>query len=584
MSGYTSVKPMKYFGVLIAALLVVTACAPASPPAQKAEAPKTEAPKTGAAPKTEAPKTEAAKPAAPAAASAPAVNRLVMSLVPPQRETNDIHVTGNTDLWAIRPMYEYLVGQDPKTGKYIPMLATEWKVEPDGKSLRFLLRKGVQFHDGFGEFTAKDVVFTWEDQKKEDTINGWLSFYQTVIQDIEVVNDYEIVIRMGRNDTNLLNIISEAENGFEIRSKASFEARGVPTFDGRPYAGTGPYQFKERAQGQYIRFERVPFQHWRGPVDFPELEIRFQREASARLASLQSGEVHFTVLPSDLRVEAEKKGFPTTESTQAGLRTFLSYFCCSMKDPKDPAAGPLYPEAPLWDVRIRRALNKAINREEMNKAFFEGKGEIMNLPMHHPTRQGWDPGWKQRWQDEYGFDPAAARALLAEAGYGASKPYNISILVQPLPSIGPAEDVLEAIAGYWKAIGVQADLDQTDPTELVTKQRQRQYSNHVRMQSTNSSLFTGMTGYFLMIGGRNNGYEDFEIDKYTLDAVSTFDEAKQEEAWKQVGELMFTKHTTVPLYWLPALGSINPKIIKSYDYSGNITGTWTHTYTIKAAS
>jgi len=580
MSGYKSVLPMKYLGAMVASLLIVSACSPgASPPAQKADAPKAEAPKT------EAPKTEAAKPAAPAAATGgPAVNRLVMSLVPPQRETNDIRVTGNTDLWAIRPMYEYLVGQDPVTGKFIPQLATEWKLEPDGKSLRFMLRKGVQFHGGNGEFTAKDVVFTWEDQKKEDTINGWLSFYQTVIKNVEVVNDYEVVIRMEREDNNLLNIISEAENGFEIRSKASSDAQGVPTLEGKPYAGTGAYQFKERAQGQYIRFERVPYQHWRAMPDFPELEIRFQREASSRLASLQSGEVHFTVLPSDLRVEAEKKGFDTTSSTQAGLRTFLSYFCCSMKDPKDPSAGPLYPESPLWDVRVRRALNKAINREEMNKAFFEGKGEIMNLPMHHPTRQGWDPAWAQRWPEEYGYDPAAARALLTEAGYGPSKPYSITILVQPLPSIGPAEDVLEAIGGYWKSIGVQAELAQTDPNEIVTKQRQRQYPNHVRMQSTNSSLFTGMTGYFLMIGGRNNGYEDFDIDKYSLEAVSTFDEAKQNEAWKQVGELMYSKHTTVPLYWLPALGSINPKIIKSYDYSGNVTGTWTHTYTIKAAS
>ncbi|MFN0069891.1 MAG: ABC transporter substrate-binding protein [Chloroflexota bacterium] len=583
MSGNKSVLPMRYLGAVTAALLVVVACAPAtSPPAQKAEAPRAEAPKT------ESPKAEAGKPSAPAGAAPavakPTVNRLVMSLVPPQRETNDIRVTGNTDLWAIRPMYEYLVGQDPVTGKYIPQLATEWKVEPDGKSLRFMLRKGVQFHGGFGEFTAKDVVFTWQDQKQEGTINGWLTFYQNVIKDVEVINDYEVIIRMDREDTSLLNIISEAENGFEIRSKASFDALGVPTLEGKPYAGTGAYQFKERAQGQHIRFERVPFQHWREMPDFPELEIRFQREASSRLASLQSGEVHFTVLPSDLRVEAEKKGFGTTSSTQAGLRTFLSYFCCSMKDPKDPAAGPLYPESPLWDVRVRRALNKAINREEMNKAFFESKGEIMNLPMHHPSRQGWDPSWAARWQDEYGYDPAAARALLAEAGYSASKPYSITVLVQPLPSIGPAEDVLEAIGGYWKSIGVQAELAQTDPTEIVTKQRQRQYPNHVRMQSTNSSLFTGMTGYFLMLGGRNNGYEDFEIEKFSLDAVSTFDEAKQEEAWKRVGELMYTKHPTVPLFWLPALGSVNSKVVKSYSYSGNITGTWTHTYTFKSAT
>ena len=113
MSGYKSMLPMKYLGGVVASLLIVAACAPASPPAQKAEAPKAEAPKTeAAAPKTDAaaktdaaPKAEAAKPAAPAA-GAPPVNRLIMSLVPPQRETNDIRVTGNTDLWAIRPMYE----------------------------------------------------------------------------------------------------------------------------------------------------------------------------------------------------------------------------------------------------------------------------------------------------------------------------------------------------------------------------------------------------------------------------------------------------------------------------------------------
>src|SRR3954462_9187333 len=184
----------KRIGSVVAILSFGVACstAPSAAP-PKAEEPKVAAPTTVSGPAVAPTSAPAANPAAPAQ---PATQRMVMAFAPPGRESNDPRVTGNTDLWVLRPMYEFLVGQDPVTGKFIPQLATEWKLEPDGKSLRFMLRKGVQFHGGNGEFTAKDVVFTWEDQKKEDTINGWLSFYQTVIKNVEVVNDYEVVIRM----------------------------------------------------------------------------------------------------------------------------------------------------------------------------------------------------------------------------------------------------------------------------------------------------------------------------------------------------------------------------------------------------
>ena len=103
------------------------------------------------------------------------------------------------------------------------------------------------------------------------------------------------------------------------------------------------------------------------------------------------------------------------------------------------------------------------------------------------------------------------------------------------------------------------------------------------MNSTNSAMFTGLTGYFPTWGGRNNGYEDVDVDRYTMEAVSTFDEAKQEAAYRNVGEAMFTRHPAIPLFWLPALSVANPKVVADYVYPGNITGTWTHQYTIKAA-
>ncbi len=181
-------------------VLMVGCAAPGAPPST--------AP-TAAPPPKEQPAVPTVVPAPTVAAAQaqPSLSRLVMAVAPPGRESNDVRFTGNTDLWALRPMYEFLIGLDPKTGKYIPQLATEWQLDEAGPSARFKLRKGVQFHGGNGEFTAKDVVFTREQMRKDDVINGWRTFFDSAIKDIEVVNDYEVVFHLSRADPNLLDII-----------------------------------------------------------------------------------------------------------------------------------------------------------------------------------------------------------------------------------------------------------------------------------------------------------------------------------------------------------------------------------------
>jgi len=104
--------------------------------------------------------------AAPAAATAPVaaavepkVQRLVISTQGPSTETNNqLRDGGVTSSFYIYPMYESLIRYDAFTGQLVPQLAKSWSVEPDGKSLRFKLQEGVQFHNGNGEFTARDVV------------------------------------------------------------------------------------------------------------------------------------------------------------------------------------------------------------------------------------------------------------------------------------------------------------------------------------------------------------------------------------------------------------------------------------------
>jgi ABC-type transport system substrate-binding protein len=566
----------------LSATVAVAACSAAPPaPSPATSQPTAAQPTSAPAAKTEAAKPAVAPPLADTGQGQSATQKVIMSLVAPGRESNDVRLDGNLDVWQHKPMYEYLIGYDPQTGKYVPQLATEWSLEPDQLSFRMKLQKGVQFHKNMGEFTARDVLFTWQEMKREDTLNGWVPWYQNTLKDIEVVNDHEVIFRLNRQDSNFVNILSEADAGFEIRSKAHADAMGPPTMEGQPYAGTGPYQFKERAQAQYIRYERVPYQHWRIQAGFPELEYRFQREASTRLAGLLAGENHLAQLPQDLMVEAEKKGFSTISSSLPGLRVFMQMYCCQVADPADPSKGYLATGSPLLDARVRKALNKAINRDELNKSLLAGKGDRMMIQAHHPSRPGWDPGWEQRWPELYGYDPAAARALLTEAGYGPGKPMSTNILVEPLASIPAAEDILESIAGYWRAVGAQPELLQVDPTEIRNASRQRKYQNHFSMRSSNGAMYTTINGFFLIGGSRSSYFEDFDLDTAVNAAVSTYDEKKQDEAWRQAGEVMFARQSHIPLFWLPAQIMANPKIVSQYVFPGNVSGTWSHAYTLR---
>ena len=148
---------------------------------------------------------------------------------------------------------------------------------------------------------------------------------------------------------------SESESGFfEIRSKAHFDKTGEPTMETAPTAGTGPYQFKERAQSQFIRYERVPYQHWRATPDFPEFEFRFRAESSTRFAALQAGEVQLATLPEDLLQQAQGRGFKLLSGKVPGLRTFLSMMCCYQKDPKDPSGAGSTPTVRSWTFASAR--------------------------------------------------------------------------------------------------------------------------------------------------------------------------------------------------------------------------------------
>jgi peptide/nickel transport system substrate-binding protein len=451
-------------------------------------------------------------------------------------------------------------------------------VEPDGISTRFKLRKGVQFHDGWGEFTAADVVFTHGQIIRDDSLHSISRRYK--LATIEVINDHEIVFKLSRANAEALKQISEQVGGLEIESAANFASTGLPDLTTSPLAGTGAYQFMERIQGQKLVFEAVPYTHWRYTPDFPELEYRWMGEASTRLAALLTEEIHLTQLPEDSIPQAEAEGMRLITGALSGQRVFLGFKGGYLDT--DSSCGYVHCDSPWLDRNVRQALNRAIDRDELNTAFFGDKGQKMVMNHIPPTASYWNTDWDRDFEANWGYDPDAARALLAESGYDKDNPLEVGVEITTHAQYGQSADVLEIIAGYWDEIGVDAKLLTIDAAANRSNTRAFKYTDHVGFSATASFDIQGWRVYNSHVVPRGGALELIEtgalIDKLQAEMVP----AKQNVLLREIGDLAFGEYMGIYLYWIPAQLVINPEFVSSYNFPGSLSAIWTHYELLKA--
>src|SRR2546426_9246180 len=131
----------------------------------------------------------------------PQVERLKVA-VQLEREQNDPILMTVVYAAQYAPVYEALVEEDP-WHHFVPMLATVWSMSPDGKTWIFNLRKGVQWHFGWGEFTAKDVVHTLQRHVRTDSMSVQVGIMQELLGHVEVVHDYQIIFHLPQPRTHL---------------------------------------------------------------------------------------------------------------------------------------------------------------------------------------------------------------------------------------------------------------------------------------------------------------------------------------------------------------------------------------------
>lgn len=490
-------------------------------------------------------------------------------------ETNRYWTLARPDLLQVDPYLETLLDIDPKTGKYIPRLAERWEASADAKEWTFYLRKGVQFHYGFGEMTAKDIVHSHQRITAEDAKGTLTEFWRT-IEELKVVDDYTVVFRM-KNPAVTFPYAASRAGDLRIVSKAQWDKEGVEGFDKRP-AGTGHYRYVSRKLGDSVVYERVD-NHWSGEKpDFKQLEIRLAQEEATRLALLLSGEAHIADLSRQLQQDALKKGLKII-SSQIPVDWLTIYMGGQHYLPGDPAfkAG-----VPWHDKRVRRALNMAINRQELIESIFKGKGKLVYVSGYDPSLDGWNPEWVQRFDAEYGYNPTKAKALLKEAGFPAGK---LKLKVMGFSSPGEEElpQVAESLSVFFHDIGIDTEVQIVDWAHIRNLFRKKEaqcciWPNIISLRPTQEWI---RISYYSK--GTAHHFEDEFIEKKYLELAKAIDPETRNRLAREIGDHLFAEVPDIPLVLLFNEVVANPKVVDSWLYPGTGGGRTTHFHLLKAA-
>ena len=503
-------------------------------------------------------------------AAEPAISLLKVARATANNSSIDPALGGRGNFGWLEPMYEGMIFFDQYTDLR-PMLAREWSTNDDFSVWTIQLREEVPFHKGWGTMNATDAVHSLEQGRRLDAQGNRAPATRELLGRIDLPDGPEghrIVLNLTASEPVMLSWLSTNQNEAVIRNKAVWDQAGGELVDWEPNEagiqemqnnpiGTGPYQFEEFQEDQYILYSPTGYDHWRISPDFPSVKIFFVREAATHLAMLVAEEVHAADVPRDLQPTAEAQGLKVLRSTTPAMR--LLGFFGGLHMPDDSAYDP---NAPLSNPKVREALNLAIDREEINRTFLKGRGEVMVQSVAHPKFPGWNQDLVAEFNEMYAYDPEKAKALLAEAGYPNG--FEMVQKAYPRPGLPEILDMGELVNRYWEEIGVTAKFEPTEPAAVSALVLAKETTNMVYLHTGSYSEPTyAIFGYHYSASKRPRFLDPFIDSKYEeLQKATTLDERSQ--AIGEVIDFCFRIYCTIPLFWVPAEFTVNPEVIADW--------------------
>jgi peptide/nickel transport system substrate-binding protein len=439
-------------------------------------------------------------------------------------------------------VFETLVAKDAR-GRLTPALAESWR-PVDDLTWEFRLRKGVKFHDG-SDFTAADVVFSLDRVPTVPNSPSPFTTYMKQITEKQIVDPLTIRFKTAApyplmpNDMGTIMIVSARA------------AKGASTEDfnaGKATIGTGPLRFVRWQKGNRIELARFDG-YWGQKAPWDRVTLRVITSDPTRVASLLSGEVRAI------------ENVPTADLARISKQQDLSVYRIvshrimylhvdSNRDVSpfvtDKAGKPL-PKNPLKDVRVRRAISKAINRQALVDRVMEGAaraaGQLMPEGMF-----GWTPALKPE-----PYDPDGAKKLLAEAGY----PDGFSLTIHgPNDRYVNDDQIAQAIAQMLARIGIATRVETMPSSVYFTRANKLEFSLLLVGWGSDTAEASSPLKALLAtysadkgLGQANRGrYSNPKMDALLQQALATVDDAKREKLLQDATQVAMSDLGIVPLY------------------------------------
>ncbi len=450
------------------------------------------------------------------------------------------NLTPNNNIGA--HVFETLVAKDAG-GRFKPALAESWRAVDD-TTWEFKLRKGVRFHDG-SIFTAADVVYSLDRVPTVPNSPSPFTTYTKQVTDKIVVDPWTLRLKSAAPYPQMPIDIGTV---LIVSSKA---AAGATTDDfntGKATVGTGPYKFVRWQKGDRIELARNDA-YWGPQAPWDRVTFRIITSDPTRVASLLAGEVRAieNVPTTDLARLSRDKDLAVYRTVSVRLM-YLHLDTARDKTPfvTDKAGKPL-DRNPLKDLRVRRAMSKAINRPALVERVMEGAAVATGQLMPEGFF-GFTPALKPE-----PYDPEGARKLLAEAGY----PDGFGLTLHaPNNRYVNDEQIAQAIAQLLARIGIQTRVDAMPASVYFSRGTKLEFSFMLvgwgadTMEA--SSPLKALLATFSKdkgMGTANRGrYSNPKLDAVLDQALATVNDPKREKLLQQATEIGVGDLGIIPLY------------------------------------
>lgn len=414
-------------------------------------------------------------------------------------------------------MFETLVELDPETREPFGVLAESWE-RIDPYTYEFRLRQGVQFHHGYGEMTAADVAFSISRAANSPAVAAIMGDFDS--DRVEIVNDYTVRIRTEDPFAPFLNNISHPAAA--ILSEAAFNELGERGFGENP-VGTGPFEFYERAAGDYVEFRRFDDYHGELPT-FEELQLRVVILPDNRVIQLETGEVDIAFVSGSQMARVGRNNHLRLERL-----TNYQIFYMGMNTER------------IEDVRVRHAISYAINTAEIHEHIMYGLGEPLTGPLS-PNVFGARtdlPG--------FDFDQAEATRLLEEADFDFSQ--TLTIVTNEFPE---RQEWAQAISAQLGQIGMNVEVVQVENPIFLSETAEGLYDMFILAWTTVTG--DGDYGLFPLFHSESRGapgnrtfFNHPRVDELILLGRTTFDLDERIAAYDEVQQII---HDEAPFVFL----------------------------------